>query len=89
MSEPTQNTGSVAICPICGGAAESGHLYGSDRGSLRWLAGEASWGKNFATGLGDGIMVGTRGILSGPHVKGIRCTSCRHIILSCDDEAAA
>ena len=86
MSIETDNPYSIAKCPICGGIAESGHLYGGDKGALRWLAGEASWGKNITTGFGDGITVGQWGLLKGPHAQGIRCAHCRRIILSYGEE---
>jgi hypothetical protein len=76
----------AATCPICGGAAEIGCLYGRDDWSpLRWLPGEPSWLGNVATARGGGDPVGDTGWLSGPHAPGLRCDKCRRIILDIGD----
>jgi hypothetical protein len=84
--------GEPVPCPICGSNAESGCVYGPDRGwsGLRWRPGEpGAWG-NVVTGFGGGLAIGEIGPFRGPYVRGVRCASCRKIVLECsgdeDDE---
>jgi hypothetical protein len=79
MSKPKQEPVS---CPLCGGAADRGCLYGADRNSLLWMNGEASWFKNLASVFGAGEIVGENGIFKGCHADGIRCLSCRKIVMN-------
>ncbi len=81
---PTNPTDSV-LCPICGEAAESGCVYGPDGrwSGLRWRAGEPSaWG-NVVTGTFGGIDIGEIDLFRGTFARGIRCASCRRIVLEC------
>jgi len=83
MAEKPSDHGNPARCPICGAIAESGCIYGPDRGwtGLQWRAGEPSvWG-NVATGFGGGMALGEIALFCGPYVRGIRCASCRRIVL--------
>lgn len=77
------DAGTEAACPICGGAAEAGCVYGRDGGwfGLQWRAGEPGVAGNFMTGLGVGDTVGEHGLFSGPFARGIRCLACRRIVL--------
>lgn len=72
------------FCPICGEAAESGCVYGPDGWvGLRWRAGEPSvWG-NVVTSTFGGIDIGEIGLFHGTLARGIRCASCRRIVLEC------
>jgi len=70
-----------SICPICGGPVKRGCIYGSDRNALRWLAGEPSLLKNIRAGAGGGEIIGESPLLSGSHIKGIRCETCKRIII--------
>lgn len=79
MSKPKQEPVS---CPLCGGAADRGCLYGGDHGGLSWFNGEASWFKNLASVFGAGEIVGENGIFKGCHADGIRCLSCRKIVMN-------
>ena len=79
MSE-TSADGPVT-CPLCGGPAERGCLYGADNWPLRWSAGPPSFWANLDTGAGGGQVVGGWGFWSGPHAEGVRCDRCRRIVL--------
>ncbi len=70
-------------CPVCGGWAEAGCVYGADRGwtGLRWRAGDPSFWSNVVTAWGGGQKVGNHGILRGPYAQGIRCQQCKKIVL--------
>jgi hypothetical protein len=49
---------------------------------MRWLPGEANWKKNVQAARGTGEQVGEWNIFSsGVYAKGIRCHSCRRIVL--------
>ena len=52
-----ENMSEQVRCPICGGPAERGCVYG-ERGPLRWVAGPATLEKNLASLLGAGDSVG-------------------------------
>jgi hypothetical protein len=83
MAKKPSDHGNPARCPICGSIAESGCIYGPDRGwtGLQWRAGEPSvWG-NVVTGFAGGISLGEIGLFRGPYVRGVRCVSCRRIVL--------
>jgi hypothetical protein len=83
MGEKPSDPGEPARCPICGSIAESGCIYGPDRGwtGLQWRAGEPSiWG-NVVTGFAGGLPLGVIGVFRGPYVRGVRCVSCRRIVL--------
>lgn len=81
MSDLKNKSGEQPKCPICGAPAEKGCLYGGDTAPLQWIAGDASWSKNAAAAVGEGEAIGSIGLLSGRHAEGIRCLSCRRIIL--------
>lgn len=84
MGDASSEEGRTATCPICGGAAELGCIYGSDKGwSLRWHPGPPGFWANVMTGLGGGESVGGFGLGSGPHAEGVRCLRCSKIILDC------
>ncbi len=68
-------------CLICGKHAEEGCIYGADNNALRWISGEASFLKNLKTGVGKGEIIGESPLLIGSHVKGMRCNSCRKIVV--------
>jgi hypothetical protein len=70
-----------STCPICGARAERGCLYASDRTRMHWIAGPASFGKNFTAGWGGGEPVGHSELLSGVYARGISCPACRRIVL--------
>jgi hypothetical protein len=77
MAEPATADPPPPSCPICGAAAEAGHLIG-DR-IVQWLSGEPGLWKNFASMGGS---VGTfRGIVNRTTVAGIRRRARRRIIL--------
>lgn len=80
MSKPEQEP---ASCPLCGGAAVRGCLYTADQGGLSWFNGEASWFKNLASGFGAGEPVGEAGLFKGCYMEGIRCLSCRRVVMNC------
>lgn len=83
MSENLKAAGDLARCPICGSTAELGCIYSPDQGwtGLRWRAGEPSaWG-NLVAGFGGALAIGEIGLFHGPYVRGIRCESCRRIVL--------
>jgi hypothetical protein len=84
MGETSSDGDGPATCPICGGSAERGGIYGSDKGwSLRWYAGPPGFWANVTTVLGGGETVGGFGFGSGPYAEGIRCDHCRRIIIDC------
>jgi hypothetical protein len=69
------------VCPLCSAWAERGSVYAADKGSMRWIPGEANWKKKKAA-WGAGEQVGECNVFSsGVHAQGIRCHSCRRIIL--------
>jgi hypothetical protein len=72
-----------AVCPYCGATAEPGCLMGK-RQPLRWFAGPPSVRKKLLLNFGAGVRVGEWSPFSwtAPYVEGIRCVSCRRIILS-------
>ena len=87
LAAPThmdENTSEQVRCPICGGPAERGCVYG-ERGPLRWVAGPVTWEKNLASLLGAGDSVGEEGVFTAPHAEGVRCVLCHHIILRYDE----
>jgi hypothetical protein len=81
MSNPELNPQEPLKCPICGKPAEKGCLYGADTAPLQWIGGQASLTKNVAAAIGQGEAVGRYGLLPGRYAEGIRCSSCRRIIL--------
>jgi hypothetical protein len=81
MSDGASERGTVT-CPICGATAEAGCIYGRHSWfRLRWQAGAPSFAGNLLTSVGGGDPVGGNNVFCGPHAPGIRCTSCRRIIL--------
>jgi Domain of unknown function (DUF6487) len=77
MAESATSDPPPPTCPICGAAAEAGHLVG-DR-IVQWLPGEPGLWKDFASMGGS---VGTfRGLINRTTLAGIRCRACRRIIL--------
>lgn len=69
-------------CPICGGPAESGYLCAPTEGlALRWIEGEPSAIKSFGAIFGGTPRVGKTGLTHGSHVTGIRCSSCKKIVV--------
>jgi hypothetical protein len=88
MAEKRSEHGNPARCPVCGSNAEPGCVYGPDCGwsGLRWRAGEpGAWG-NVVTGSGGGLAIGEIGLFRGPYVRGVRCASCRKIVLECSGD---
>jgi hypothetical protein len=85
MVEKPSDSADAVRCPICGSIAESGCVYGPDRGwsGLQWRAGEPGAWANVVTGFGGGLALGEIGLFRGPYVRGIRCASCRRIVLEC------
>ncbi len=81
MNDSEKKSGEQPKCPICGGAVEKGCLYGADSAPLQWIAGDASWRRNAAAAAGEGEAIGSYGVLAGRYAAGIRCLSCRRIIL--------
>ncbi len=70
------------VCPLCSAWAERGSVYAADKGSMRWLPGESNWKKNVKAAWGAGEQVGEWDVFSsGVYAKGIRCHSCRRIVL--------
>lgn len=68
-------------CPICKKPAEQGCIYGGDQNALRWLKGEPNLLNNIKTGVGGGEIIGESPMLSGSHIRGIRCSACKRIII--------
>lgn len=84
MSDESSDPDRSAKCPICGGRAERGCIYGSDKGwSLRWFPGPPGFWANVSTGLGGGEVVGDFGFGTGPYAEGIWCLGCRKIVIDC------
>ena len=88
MSEKTLPEGEAVVCPICGAEALKGCLYAvapllvNRAVRMTWRSGPVSLASATAGFFGAGTRVGTGGgLLRGPHVEGIRCTICRHIVL--------
>ncbi len=71
----------VIKCPFCGGPAEVGCLMGKDSlFSFQWYEGDPSLWKNL---IPHGDPVGEWDVLAGMYIKGVRCQSCRRIVLDC------
>ena len=50
-----------------------------------WLEGEPNWKKNLAAAFDtDGIVVGESNGLKGVYALGIRCRSCKKLVIDCD-----
>jgi hypothetical protein len=82
MSEEATEQTPSARCPICGGEAEAGCIYGKDSlFGMRWREGEPSLWGNIVTGLLGGDPVGEVDLLRGTYLKGIRCKHCNRIVL--------
>jgi hypothetical protein len=74
-----QNQNTSPTCPFCGKATEVGCLMGKD--SLipfQWYEGEPTFWKNLYP---HGDPIGDMDFTAGSYLKGIRCQSCRRIIL--------
>ena len=85
MAEHSEPEVQEELCPLCGGAAQQGCLLGGDDNSLQWFDGPPSLGKNLASGIGwpmGGEQIGTYMSAAGTYVEGIRCKTCRRIILA-------
>jgi hypothetical protein len=75
--------GNVVRCPICNSPAEFGCIYGPDGGQgLSWRPGEPSMWGNIVTGtFFGGTPIGEVDLCAGTYVRGIRCVSCRRIVI--------
>ena len=81
MSEGISEREAVS-CPICGADAEVGCIYGRNGWfRLRWRAGEPSFAGCLETTVGGGEPVGGDIAYIQKYASGIRCLSCRRIIL--------
>ena len=88
MSETALPEAEAVLCPICGAKALKGCLYAvapllfSRAVRMTWRSGPPGLASATAGYFGAGTKVGTgSGLMRGPHVEGIRCTICRHIVL--------
>jgi len=69
-------------CPLCHAPAVRGTLYGTDHmGSLQWFPGPPSWKDNLASVMYAGRLVGKMRGGAGAYIEGIRCKSCKRLIL--------
>ena len=86
QERPRTESGAAAedavACPLCGGAAERGCVYGRDGNSLQWFAGPPGWKKNVASFLAPGLSISRQDGFTGPYVEGVRCERCRRIVLA-------
>jgi hypothetical protein len=70
----------TTTCPFCGGVLEIGCLMGKDSFfAFQWYEGEPTFWKNL---IPHGDPVGElRSMVEGAYLKGVRCQSCRRMIL--------
>jgi hypothetical protein len=81
MPSPPKQKENIAECPVCGGEATRGCLYGADEIPLRWLDGAPTLGKNFRAATAAGVPVGRQQLFAGTHALGVRCSTCHNIVI--------
>ena len=81
MTSDLPDGASEVRCPLCGGVAEVGALYGADQSPLKWHGGPVSWAANVAAALPGGEVVGDYRFGAGVFAAGVRCRTCRRIVL--------
>jgi hypothetical protein len=81
-AEQTEPVPAEGPCPLCGAPAQTGCVLGADRNTLQWFDGPPELRKNLASAFWGGEKVGTAALGAGVYAEGIRCTTCRRIIIA-------